>query len=209
MKLLIADDHEIVRTGLKRILEHNTSISEIFEVSDGEEALKFISNQKPEVVILDIAMPKLTGLEVLDRLADKDCNSRVLMLSMYPEKEYALRALKSGAYGYITKDSAAEELNLAIQSVLQGHRYVSRELQNVLFDLKPKNLDSAPHELLSDREFKVFLMLAEGKKIKKIAEILFISNKTVSTYKARIFKKMEMQSMAELTRYAIAQKLIM
>lgn len=209
MKLLIADDHEIVRTGLKRILEHNTSISEIFEVSDGEEALKFICNQKPEVVILDVAMPKLTGLEVLNRLADKNCSSRVLILSMYPEKEYAVRALKSGAYGYITKDSAAEELNLAIQSVLQGNRYVSRELQNVLFDLKSKNLDSAPHEILSDREFKVFLMLAEGNKIQMIAEKLFISNKTVSTYKARIFEKMKIQSIAELTRYALLQKLIM
>lgn len=209
MKLLIADDHEIVRTGLKRILEQNTSISEIFEVSDGEEALKFITNQKPDVVILDVAMPKLSGLEVLDRLAVKNSNSRILVLSMYPEKEYALRALKSGAYGYITKDSVAEELNIAIQSVLQGNRYVSRELQNVLFDLKSKNPEAVPHELLSKKEFKVFLMLAEGKTIKNISEILFISNKTVSTYKARIFQKMQMQSIAELTRYALLQKLIM
>lgn len=208
MKLLIADDHEIVRTGLKRILEHNTSISEIFEVSDGEEALKFISSQKPDVVILDIAMPKLTGLEVLKRLADRDINSRILILSMYPEKEYAIRALKSGAYGYITKNSVAEELNIAIQLVLQGHRYVSRELQNTLLDLTSKKLESTPHKILSDREFGVFLLLAEGCKIQKIAESLCISNKTVSTYKARIFEKLEIQSIAELTRYALQHKLI-
>ena len=208
MNILLADDHEIVRTGIKRILETHESISRIYEASDGKEALKIIYDNKPDLVVLDINMPHLSGLDILNRVNEDKLDVKFLILSMYPEKEYAIRALKNGAYGYITKDSAADELFNAIDAVLNGKRYVSKDLQDILFDFASKGTESDPHDRLSDREFKVFILLAEGKTIAEIADILFISNKTVSTYKSRVIEKMRISSVAKLTKYAIQHKLI-
>ena len=205
MRVLLVDDHEIVRTGLKHLLESHKSVKKIFEATTGFEALKMMKEEKLDLVILDISMPDLSGLEVLGKADNIEGQTKYLVLSMYPEREYALRALKAGASGYITKDSAAEELHLAIDSVLEGEKYVSKNLRNIILDLKT---DKAPHEKLSERESKVFLLLSKGKRNQEIADELFISIKTVSTYKSRIFEKMHLTTVQELTKYAIRHNLI-
>ncbi|MDZ7765692.1 MAG: response regulator transcription factor [Melioribacteraceae bacterium] len=158
--------------------------------------------------MLDISMPKLSGLEVLIKIREKKLSTKVLILSMYPEKEYAVRALKNGADGYITKESAAEELHEAIDTVLKGEKYVSKNLQKILLDKYTDGTPSVPHENLSDREFNVFLLIAKGKSPQEIASQLSISHKTVSTYKSRLMNKLGLNSVTELTRYAIQHKLI-
>ncbi len=208
MNVLLADDHEIVRTGLKQLLESHHKIDKVFEASDGKQALKIIESEVLELVVLDISMPKVSGLEVLKNTIEQGKSVKFLILSIYPEKEYAIRSFKLGASGYITKDSAADELHQAINTVLNGKHYVSRNLQDILFDVQNKKQPLSKHESLSDREFRVFILLAQGKKIKEIADKLFISNKTVSTYKSRIFNKMKMKSVQELTKYAYQNKLI-
>lgn len=208
MNVLLADDHEIVRTGLKQLLESHNKIDKVFEASDGKQALKIIRNEDLELVVLDISMPKVSGLEVLKHTIEQGKSVKFLILSIYPEKEYAIRSFKLGASGYITKDSAADELHEAINTVLNGKHYVSRNLQDILFDVQNKKQRLSKHESLSDREFRVFILLAQGIKIKDIADKLFISNKTVSTYKSRIFNKMNMKSVQELTKYAFQNKLI-
>ncbi len=208
MKVLIADDHDIVRAGLRGILSTYDPIQNIHEVSNGKEAIEFIMEEKPDLVILDISMPKLSGLEVLTRMRERGIESAVLILSMYPEKQYAIRALKSGASGYLTKERASDELLPAIEFIASGRKYVSRELQDILFELTTNPKAASPHQNLSDREFKVFTMLAEGKSVQEISTILFISAKTVSTYKSRVFEKLNLSNLAELTRYAIKNDLV-
>ena len=208
MKVLLADDHSIVRTGLKKILESHNDISEVIECSDGKEALKTIRKIIPEIAVLDISMPELTGLEVLQKINEENLDVKCLILSMHPEKEYAIRAIKNGAYGYLTKDSAAEELVQAIEQVVKGKKYISQDLQELLLEFTANPAQNELHEKLSGRELKVFILLAEGKSLNEIAELLFISNKTVSTYKTRLLEKMNITSIAELTRYAINHKLI-
>jgi two-component system invasion response regulator UvrY len=208
MKVLLADDHAIVRTGLRKILESHNTIMEVLECSDGKEAIDSIRAQKPEIAVLDISMPKLSGLEVLQKINEEKLDVKCLILSMHSEKEYAIRAIKNGAYGYLSKDSAAEELIQAIELVTKGKKYISKDLQELLLELTTNPTDKDLHEKLSEREFKVFILLAEGKSLNEIAEKLFISNKTVSTYKTRLLEKMKITSIAELTRYAINYKLI-
>lgn len=210
MKILIADDHEIVRTGLKHLIESHKSVDKVYEAADGKEALKLIETHKSELdmVVLDISMPNMSGLDVLNEIKRNNSGLKILVLSMHPEKEYALRTIKSGADGYITKDSAAEELHEAITTVLKGDKYVSKKLRKIILDKYKTGSSGLPHEQLSDRELKVFLLLAEGKTIQQIADVLFISGKTVSTYKSRLQRKMNLHSISELTRYAIRHKLI-
>lgn len=208
MKVLLADDHSIVRTGLKKILESHIKISEVIECTDGKEALESIRKLIPDIAVLDISMPKLTGLEVLQKINEENLDVKCLILSMHSEKEYAIRAIKNGAYGYLAKDSAGEELIQAIELVIKGEKYISKDLQQLLLELTANPMQQQLHEKLSDREFKVFILIVEGKNLNEIADKLFISNKTVSTYKTRLLEKMKMKSVAELTKYAINHKLI-
>jgi DNA-binding NarL/FixJ family response regulator len=208
MKILIADDHAVVREGLKQILTGVPGATDIDDAANGLEVLEKINKKDYDVVILDISMPGKNGLEVLKELKITKPKIPVLMLSIYPEGQYAVRVLRAGASGYLTKDSATEELVNAVEKVFNGGKYITSSLaEKLASDFSPDG-DKLPHENLSDREFEVFKMIAAAKSIKEIADKLFISVKTVSTYKARIYEKMNMNSNAEVTQYAFKNGLI-
>jgi two-component system, NarL family, invasion response regulator UvrY len=207
MKILIADDHAVVREGLKQILTGVSGVAEIDGVADGNELMEKIKAKDYDVVVLDISMPGKSGLEVLKELKTLKPKLPVLILSIYPEGQYAVRVLKAGASGYLTKDSASEELVNAVEKIYLGQKYITPSLAEKLADFSWEG-DKLPHEKLSDREFEVFKMIAAGKTVKEIADNLFISVKTVSTYKIRVFEKMNVESRAEITSYAINNKLI-
>lgn len=208
MKVLIADDHAIVREGLKQIVMKMDEVSTVEETADGNEALTKIEKNKYDLVILDISMPGLSGLDILKTMKDRKEKASILILSMHPQEQYAIRALNLGASGYICKDSVYEELSSAIKKIAAGGKYVSSALaEKIVFD-KKDDLNKLPHEKLSEREFQIMCMLAKGKTIKEIAGELFISDKTVSTYRMRLLEKMSMKSNAELTHYAINNNLI-
>lgn len=208
MKILIADDHSIVREGVKQIVKNLSEIKIIEEVSDGIEAFAKICSTDYDLVILDISMPGMSGLDVLQRMKDRNISTRVLMFSFYPQEQYAIRAFKLGASGYLSKDSAFEELALAIRKIAAGGRYVSAALAERLIFQDPGMDGKMPHDQLSSREFQVMIQLAKGKSVTEIANALFISDKTVSTYKTRIMDKMGMKTNADLTMYAMKNKLI-
>lgn len=208
MKVLIADDHSIVREGLKQILKTVNANSLIDEAKNGNEAVEKIEKDKYDLVIMDISMPGKSGIDVLTILKDKEKIPKILMLSIHPQEQYAIRALKLGAAGYICKASVYEELAVAINTILAGRRYISRTLaEDIIFDTK-NGLQKSPHEKLSEREFQIMCMLAKGKSVKEIAAELFISDKTVSTHRMRLLEKMGMKKNAELTNYAIRNDLI-
>ncbi len=207
MNILIADDHAVVREGLKQILTGVSGVTEIDGVADGNELMEKIKEKDYDVVVLDISMPGKSGLEVLKELKIVKPKLPVLMLSIYPEGQYAVRVLKAGASGYLTKDSASEELVTAVEKIYSGQKYITPSLAEKLADFSWGG-DKLPHEKLSDREFEVFKMFAAGKTVKEIADNMFISVKTVSTYKVRIFEKMNLESRADITSYAIKNKLI-
>jgi len=205
MKIIIADDHAVVRRGLKQILLEMSGVKVVEEVDNGPALIEKITNDSFDFVVLDISMPGQSGLQALKEIRGRKQNLPVLILSIHPEEQYALRALKGGASGYITKDSAPEELVKAIQKILSGHKYITQSITDKLVD----NFgDKLPHELLSDREYEVFAMIAVGKTITDIGAELSLSVKTVSTYRSRIYDKMGMKSRTELTIYAIQNKLI-
>jgi DNA-binding NarL/FixJ family response regulator len=208
IRILIADDHAIVRKGLKEILADTPDISVKGEASNGREALAKISEQAYDVVVLDIAMPGSSGLETLQQIKAEKPELPVLILSMYAEEQYAVRALKVGASGYLTKKTAPEELISAIRKVHQGGKYVTLALAERLASLLDADSGKLAHENLSDREYEVMIRIAQGKRLKEIAGDLFISEKTVSTYRTRILEKMQVDSNAELTRYAVDHHLI-
>jgi DNA-binding NarL/FixJ family response regulator len=208
IKLLIADDHPIVREGLKQILKDDPDIVVLGEANDGKEALNKIRKEKYDVVLLDISMPKRNGVEILDEVRKEKVQPRILILSIHPEEQYAIRALRAGAYGYITKDSAPNELISAIKKISMGKKYISPSLAEKLVGNLGVSLDKTPHEVLSSREFQILLLLASGKRETEIATELFLSIKTVSTYKARILRKMKMKSTFEIIYYAIKNRLI-
>ena len=207
MNILIADDHAVVREGLKQILTGVSGAAEIDGVADGNELMEKIKEKDYDVVVLDISMPGKSGLEVLKELKIVRPKLPVLMLSIYPEGQYAVRVLKAGASGYLTKDSASEELVTAVEKIFSGQKYITPSLAEKLADFSWGG-DKLPHEKLSDREFEVFKMFAAGKTVKEIADNMFISVKTVSTYKVRIFDKMNLESRSDITSYAIKNKLI-
>ncbi len=207
IKVLIVDDHPIVRAGLKQILLEASDIIVAGEASNGQEALTQILEKEFHVVLLDISMPGRSGLEVLSQIKSLNSALNILILSTYPEEQYAVRALKSSASGYLTKESLPEELIAAIRKVSNGGKYVSAALaEKLAFDLSD-HLAEAPHETLSDREYQVLCMIASGKTVKTIAEELALSVKTISTYRRRILDKMKMKNNAELTHYVIRQGL--
>ena len=208
MKILIADDHSVVREGLKQILKKLPEVKLIDETTNGTDALKMIGSNVYNFVILDISLPGMSGLDVLKNLKIQNNETHVLILSMHPEEQFAVRALKLGASGYVTKDRAGEELLDAIKKISSGGKYVSHELAEYMaFSLK-NNFEKLAHEKLSEREFQIMIMLASGKSTTEIAKELFISEKTVGTHRSRIMEKMGMHKNTELTFYAMKNKLI-
>jgi len=208
IKILIADDHAIVRKGLVQILTDVPDTFSIDEADCGEEALKRALHNDYDLVLLDISMPGKGGLEVLDVLKSQRPKLPVLVLSMHPEEQYAVSALRAGASGYLTKGSAAEELVSAITKVLAGGKYISNSLAEKLAYGLLGNAEKPLHGTLSDREYQVMRMIASGKTPSGIAEEMSLSVKTVSTYRVRLMRKMKMKSNAELTHYAIKNNLV-
>jgi two-component system, NarL family, invasion response regulator UvrY len=203
IRILIADDHAIVRRGVRDILNELPDRIEVAEVSTAMDAIREIAAHPYDIVILDISFPDGNGLDILNQVKNIRPDIRILFLSMYPEEQYARRALKNGAYGYLTKDSAPTELVEAIQRVISGSKYVTMTLaQRLVDDLATPQVQD-PHECLSDREFQVMLELARGKKISDIATELMLSPKTVSTYRGRVFQKLNLLTTAELIRYVM------
>jgi DNA-binding NarL/FixJ family response regulator len=207
IRILIADDHPVVRMGVKQILEKVSDMEVKGEASDGAEALDKITKKKFDVVLLDISMPGIGGLEVLKQLKRKKPSLPVLLLSMHPEKQYAIRALKSGASGYLTKKSAPYELEKAIRTVSQGEKYISSSLAKILASHLESYMNRPPHETLSNQEYQVFSMICMGNTQTEIAQDLDLSIKTISTYRNRIMKKMKMKNDVELSRYAMQNHL--
>jgi DNA-binding NarL/FixJ family response regulator len=209
MRILIADDHAVIRRGLKQILLEEFPSAYIEEVSDAEAAIKKTITDEWDLVISDLSMPGRSGLDVVEHVKQNLPKLPVLILSIHPEEQYAIRALKAGAAGYLSKDTAPEELVKAVQRVLQGRKYISASIAEKLAgNLQHTNGDKLPHELLSDREFEVCKLIASGKSLSLIAEKLSLSITTVSTYRARILSKMDVKANAELTRYALENNLI-
>jgi two-component system invasion response regulator UvrY len=208
MKILICDDHKIVREGLRQILLQLQGVTLISEASDGNEALIILKSDVYNVVLLDISLPNKSGLEVLQSIKSKWPAINVLILSMLPQEQYAMRALKLGASGYLTKDTASEELLLAVNKVSAGGKYISQSLAENIAVYLEKDSIKQKHEELSDREFEIMVKLASGKSLQEIGNELFISVKTVSTYRTRIMEKMELNKNADLTRYCIGKNLI-
>ena len=208
IKLLIADDHPIFRNGLKNIIAEEEDMEVKDEVGDGKSVYKLLSQNTYDALILDIEMRETSGLDVLKQVKPSYPNLPILILSFFPEEQYALRALKLGASGYLTKESAADELVAAIRRIVIGKKYISPSLAERIADHLDGDYLSSPHEQLSDREYQVFLKIAEGKSVGDISRELNLSPKTVSTYKTRIFEKMYFKSDVQVVRYAIDAGLV-
>lgn len=208
IKVLIADDHAVVRQGLKRILQDTHEMVVAGEAVNGQEVLKKVRAEAWDVVILDISMPGHSGLDILKELEHERPKLPVLVLSMHSEDQFAMRVLRAGASGYLTKDSAPDELVKAVRKVARGGKYVSPLLaEKLAYEIGPDS-NKLPHETLSDREFQVLRMIATGKAVGEIATELSLSPKTISTYRARLLQKMNLTSNAELIHYAIQNHLI-
>jgi len=208
IRVCVVDDHAVVREGLKRIISENPGMAVMAEAGDGAEALRIVQSKPFDVVVLDITMPDKNGLDVLKQLHASSPTLPVLILSVHAEDQYAVRMLRAGAAGYLTKESAPARLVQAIRKVARGGKYVSTAVADKLAVQAGPNLSKAPHELLSDREYQVLCMIASGKTVTLIAEELGLSVKTVSTYRVRILEKLAMQNSAELTHYAIKEGLV-
>jgi two-component system, NarL family, invasion response regulator UvrY len=208
MKILIADDHMVVREGLKQILREHKNFDNIEEAKEGNEALDKINKGDYDFIILDISMPGLSGLDILQILKGRNKKINVLILSVHPQEQYAIRAFRSGASGYLSKNSAYEELALAINKISAGEKYISSAIaEKLAFNFNDKQyLDL--HERLSEREFQVFCMLANGMTVREIGKKVFISEKTVSTHRSRLLEKMGMKKNSEIILYAIKNNLI-
>jgi two-component system invasion response regulator UvrY len=208
IRILIADDHPIVRAGLKQVIADAPDMTVADEAADGHEVLAKVRQGDFDVVLLDLSIPGLSGLDALKQVKSEKPNLRVLILSVHPEDQYAVRVLRAGAWGYVTKASAPEQLIAAIRRVHEGRRYVSPALAERLAEQLQPGAATMPHESLSDREYQVLCLLASGKTVTEIADALALSVKTVSTYRSRILEKMGMRSNAELTHYAIQNRLV-
>ena len=208
LKILIADDHAIVRKGLKQILLEEYPSAAIKEVGDAESLLAEITKDNWNVVVCDMSMPGRSGLDALTQIKQIAPQLPVLIMSMYPEDQYALRVLKAGASGYIGKETIHDDIIRAIQTVSLGKKFITPTIAEKLANALGEDNALQPHESLSDREFDVFKLLASGKAVSEIASQLSLSATTVSTYRSRIMEKMNMRANAELTRYAIEKSLI-
>lgn len=207
IRVLLADDHNLVREGLKQLLGAAQGIEVAGEAANGDEALALVKREDYDLAVLDLSMPGLAGIDLVKRLKREKPGLRILVLSMHGEQQYAARALKAGAAGYLTKDSASTQLVGAIRKIAAGGVHISEAAAAQLLGGAP-GTDAPPHTLLSDREFEVFRRLVAGEALTEIAGRLHLSVKTVSTHKARILQKMGMQSAAELVRYAVEKKLL-
>lgn len=208
IRILIADDHAIVRKGLKQLLLEEYSSIIIDEAGDTETVVKKVIAQEWDVVVCDLNMPGRSGLDALKQIKQTSPKLPVLIMSMYPEDQYALRVLRAGASGYLNKDSIHDELIPAIQKVILGKRFITPTIAEKIADAFDLNGNQSSHESLSDREFEVLKLLAAGKSVSEIANQLSLSSSTVSTYRTRVLEKMNMRSNADLTRYALEKNLI-
>ena len=208
IRIIIADDHAIVRAGLKQFLAGEKDMVVTGEAADGMETLACVRKAECDVVLLDISMPGKNGIDTLRQLKRSRPELPVLILSAYSEEQFAVSLLRAGANGYISKETASEQLVAAIRTVIAGGKYVSPGVAQVLVSDLSSDSDKPPHATLSKREFQIFYRLASGESVSKIAEELFLSVKTVSTYRARILEKMQMSSNANLTYYAVKNKII-
>lgn len=208
IKVLIADDHAIVRQGLKQILAETHDMTVAGEADNGIDALRKIREDEWDVVLLDVNMPGKNGIDALKQIREEHPRLPVLMLSMYPEDQYAVRLIKAGAAGYMTKESAPELLVDAIRRVAGGKKYLSPAVADLLAEELDNSTQGPLHELLSDREYQVLLAIAAGNTVSEIAERMVLSVKTISTYRTRILEKMRMKTSAELTHYAIKNGLV-
>jgi two-component system, NarL family, invasion response regulator UvrY len=203
IKVLVADDHAVVRRGLRQILTETSDILVGGEASTAGEVRQLVRDQRWDVIVLDVNMPGGSGLDLLGELRRQVPGVRILVLTVYPEDQYAVRAIRAGAAGFLTKESAPERLIEAVRKIASGGRYVSAELAETLASLVAGEADGPPHSRLTDREFEVFKMLASGRTVSQAATDLGLSVKTVSTHRLRILKKMQMATNAELTHYAV------
>lgn len=206
-RILIADDHEIVRRGLRQLLADEFSDIEMSEAANAREAVEAVRKRAWDAVLLDINMPGRSGLEVLEELKRLRPTMPVVMLTAFPEEDYAVRAFRLGASGYVTKKSASDELLAALRKVFAGGRYVTASLAEKLAASVAGDAPEAPHELLSNRELQVLRLIAQGHTIKEIAASLALSEKTIGTYRSRLADKMGLSTNVELTRYALQHKL--
>jgi two-component system, NarL family, invasion response regulator UvrY len=207
IRILIADDHPIVRAGFKQVISDTQDITVADEAKNGEEVMNLIRKNDYDIVLLDISMPGKNGLEVLKDLKVEKPKLPVMILSIYPEEQYAVRALRAGASGYMTKASAPNELIVAIRKISQGGKYISSSLAEKLTDYLSEDISKPLHEKLSDREYQVMLMIASGKTVTNIADQLCLSVKTISTYRSHIIEKMKLKNNAEITLYAVQNKI--
>jgi len=208
IKIFVADDHAIVRRGLKQIISETHDMRVTAEAERGDDLLSKVFQEHYDLVLLDISMPGTNGLEVLKQLKRKRPRLPVLMLSIYPEEQYAMRALKAGASGYLTKESAPEELIAAIRKISKGGKYVSPALAEKIISQLDTPDGKPLHATLSNREYQVMCMFASGKKVKEIADALALSIQTISTYRTRILDKMRLNGIGDLIRYAVKHRLV-
>ena len=207
INILIVDDHLIVRQGIKRIIDDVSDMSIVAEASSGQKAMDLILENSYDLILLDISMSGLNGLQTLKLIKKHNKNLPVLMLSMYSEEQYAMRSIKAGASGYMTKETAAEQLVIAIRTINNGRKYISKEVAELLATNLYHDEDKDPHDNLSDREFEILKMIARGTTTKAIGEELSISPKTVSTFRSRILKKLDLRNNSDLIHYVIDYKL--
>jgi two-component system invasion response regulator UvrY len=208
MNILIADDHAIVRKGLILILKEEFPSASVFEAANSKGVFEQVGLHTWDVILLDISMPGRNGLDILKQLRLDAIKAPILMLSMHPEEQYAVRVLKAGASGFLNKESAASELIAAVQKVISGKKYISPSLAEKLAEGFDINYDKLKHELLSDREMQVLQLIAQGNTVSEIADNISLSVNTISTYRARILEKLHLNNSAELTRYAIDNSLV-
>jgi two-component system, NarL family, invasion response regulator UvrY len=208
MKFLISDDHSIVRKGLKDLLREEFPHAQFLEAMNSQEAINVVSAKDIDVILLDISMPGRNGMETLKQMRSMGVRAPILMLSMHSEDQYAVRALKAGASGFVNKESANEELLSAVHRVLQGKKYITAAVAEKLADSAAKPEVTLLHESLSDREMQVMQRIASGKTVSEIAEEISLSVNTVSTYRTRILEKLSLNNNAEITRYAIDNHLV-
>lgn len=208
LHILIADDHSVVRRGIRQILLDEFQQARVYEVADAEDLVKRALLDDWDMIITDISMPGRSGLDAVSQIKAEKPKMPLLVLSIHPEDQYALRAFKAGASGYLSKDSAPEELIKAVRKLLDGKKYITPIVADRLANSLDSDAPKMPHELLSDREFDIMRQLAVGKSVSEIAELLALSVTTVSTYRSRILTKMTARTNAEITRYAIENQLL-
>jgi two-component system, NarL family, invasion response regulator UvrY len=208
INVLVADDHEVVRRGLRQILAETGDILVSAEAASAHDVMRLVRQQRFDVVVLDISLPGGNGIELIGEIRKERPDARVLILTVYSEEQYAVRAIKAGAAGFLTKESASDRLIEAVRKIAAGGRYVSAELAETMASLLAGETVGHPHERLSDREFEILKLLASGKTVSQVAQQLSLSVKTVSTHRTRILKKMNMKTNAELTHYAVKNGLV-